>query len=242
MGFDGYIDKTALSESVIHERSSDIHDQKEIEGYEQRRDDNRVSEVFGLKNSFDDIAVGMDEKDNMTIAVRSQKEPYSPTLNSDRKLLKGKRRRTLYEHFGEFYTNPSSPGSSAYAYKARKSLSENRIMAEFCRTSDRRLTDEQKQMAPFLTLERDRLALNKIKGQQDNSPEAEEIKGRLEESVTRKTEMENRFLRKLRLARKQSAAKKGREEKASSLLFQEGHESEDEGDEDINDEKNNNKE
>ena len=239
MGFEGYIDKTALSESIIHERSSDIHDQKQTEGYEQRTDDQKVSEVFGLRNSFDDIAVGMDDKDNMTIAVTSQKEPFSPTLNSDRKRLKGKRRRTLYEHFGEFYTNPSSPGSSAYAYKARKALSENRILSEFRRTSERRLTEEQKQMAPFLTLERDRLALNKMKGRQDSSPERERTKGRLEESVLRKTEMENRFLRKLRLARKQSAAKKGGEEKAASLIYQEERESEDEGEEDKND---NNKE
>ena len=239
----GYPEKTALSESIIHERTSDTNSSVPIEGYDQHPKDNKLNEVFGLKNSFDDISVGMDEKNTMTIAVRSQKEPYGPTLNSDRKRLKGPRKRILYEHFGEFYTNPSAPLSSAYAYKARRELSENRMMSEMRRTSDRRLSPEQREMAPFLTLEEDREELNELRGKQDESQEAKEEKGRLERSILRKTEMENRFLRKLRLARLSRMNPKDVKKPAYDLQFNlipEQPETDDKPDDNEDNNKNNN--
>lgn len=201
MDYGQYLKKTSVSESVTHERQSMADKKKPMEGYEPHPKEERLSELFGLKNSFDNISVGMDSKGSIAVAVTSQKELHAPTLTSDSKVLKGTRKRTLYDHFGEIYTNPFSPRKSAFAYRSRRTISENRMLAEFKNAANRRLSYEQREAAPFLTLDEDREALRRIRGKQENTPQSREETGRIEQSVLRKTELENRFLRRLRIAR-----------------------------------------
>ena len=207
MDYDKYLQKTALSESVSHDRQKKAEDKKQMEGYAPHPKEDRLSELFGMKNSFDNISVGIDSKGSLAISVTSQKEPFSPTLTSDRKVLKGTRKRTLYDHFGEIYTNPFAPRDSAFAYRSRRVISENRITSEFKRAAQKRLSRTQREAVPFLTLDEDREALRELKDKHDNSPETAREIGRIEQSVLRKTEMENRFVRKLRMARFQNVVK-----------------------------------
>ena len=204
MDFDKYLEKTAVSESVSHERQHKAEEKQEMQGYEPHPKEERLSELFGIRNSFDNISVGMDSKGSIAVSVSSQKELHSPTLTSDRKVLKGTRRRTLYDHFGEIYTNPYNQKNSAFAYRSRRVISENRMTAEFKRAAQRRLSREQREAVPFLTLDEDRKTLQALRGKHDNSPEARSEIGKLEQSVQRKTELENRFVRKLRMARLQN--------------------------------------
>ena len=200
---DEYLKKTLSSESVIHERENKISDSKQPEGYQPHPNESRLSEVFGLKSAFDNLSVGMDEKGIISVTATSQKDYHGPTLNSDRKLMKGTRRRTLYEHFGELYTNPSAPKNSAFTFRSRRTLSENRILSELRRASDKRLSPVQRQMIPFLTIEEDREHLSELRSAQQDTAQERAEKGRLEASIAQKTSMENRFLRKLRNARLQ---------------------------------------
>ena len=202
MDYDKYLRKTALSESVSHERQKKAEDNKAMEGYAPHPNEDRLSELFGMKNSFDNISVGMDDKGSITIAVTSQKEPSSPTLTGDRKALKG----ALYD-LGGIYTNPFSPRDSAFAYRSRRVIPENRITSEFKRAAQKNLSRKQREAAPFLTLDEDREELNELKGKHDNSPDTASKIGMIEQSVLRKTEMENRFVRKLRKARFQNVVK-----------------------------------
>ena len=229
MDFDQYLKKTALSESVTDDREYAAEKAKPMEGYAAHPKEERLSELFDMRNSFDNISVGMDAKGSIAIAVTSQKEPYAPTLSSDRKVLKGTRRRTLYDHFGEIYTNPSCPERSAFAYRSRRAISENRITGEFKRAAQKRLSREQREAAPFLALDEDREALQALRGRQDNSPEMRRRIGSLEQTVLRETEMENRFVRKLRVARLQNVPKPEKMQRVmqSELYALTGHDGED---------------
>ena len=202
-----YLKKTLASESVLHERDHKAEEHKPMSNYDRLSGEDAFSELFGLKSSFDDISVGADAKGRITVSVSSEKELHSPTLTSERKRLRGSRKRRLYEHFGELYTNSSAPGNSAFAYKSRKVLSENRILSEFRRAAYRRLTRKQREMAPFLTLYEDRRELSELRSRNDNSTEAKKMKGELEQSIVHKKDQENRFLRKLRIARRQTVIK-----------------------------------
>ena len=210
-------DKTLVSESMSHEHDSSLSEHRPMTGLHQHPKDDRLSELFNIHSSFDNISVGADTKGNITIAVSSEKELHSPTLGSDRKLLKGSRRRILYEHFGELYTNSASPTNSAFAYKGRRVLSENRLMSELKRASERRLSPQQREMAPFLTLDDDRARLQRLREKDASDSEAKREKGETERSILRKTELENRFLRKLRIARRRSLPKEEEEKKDSFL-------------------------
>ena len=204
MDFDKYLNKTAASESVTHERQHKAEEKREMQGYEPHPKEEKLSEVFGIGNSFDNISVGMDSKGSIAVSVSSQKEFHSPTLTSDRRVLKGTRRRTLYDHFGEIYTNPYNRTNSAFAYRSRRLISENRMTAEFKNAAQRQLSRKQREAAPFLTLDEDRKTLQTLRGRHDNSPEARSEIGKTEQSIQRKTELENRFVRKLRMARLQN--------------------------------------
>lgn len=209
MAFDKYLEKTAASESVTHDRQHKAEEKQEMQCYEPHPKEERLSELFGIKNSFDNISVGMDSKGSIAVSVSSQKELHSPTLTSDRKVLKGTRRRTLYDHFGEIYTNPYDQKNSAFAYRSRRVISENRMTSEFKRAAQRRLSRKQREAAPFLTLDEDRKMLQALRGRHDNSLEARREIGMIEQSVRRKTELENRFVRRLRMARLQNVPKPG---------------------------------
>ena len=207
MDYDKYLEKTAVSEGVFHERQRDISEEKAMENYAPHPKEEGLTEVFGIKNSFDNISVGMDSKGSIAISVSSQKELHSPTLTSDRKVLKGTRRRTLYDHFGEIYTNPSVPRNSAFAYRSRRVISENRITSEFRRAAKKRLSREQREMVPFLTLDEDKAELSSLRSKHDPSPETRREIGMIEQSILRKTELENRFVRRLRIARLKNVVK-----------------------------------
>ena len=208
--------KHIVSEHIVHERESKREDKKPMEGYEQHPAEERLSEVFGLQNSFDNLSVGMDRNGTMMVVVSSGKEYHAPTLNSDRRLLKGTRRKRSQQDFGALYRNCAAPGESAFGFRANKHLSENRMLREMRRASDRLLSPRQQEAAPFLSLEADRQELSAMRSQQENTPEAREQLGELEQTVARKTELENRFLRRLRLARLQ-AVTKAEDKKKQSL-------------------------
>lgn len=196
--------KILSSEGMEHERVSDPSRKKKLEGYEPHPTDKDLSEVFGLKNSFDNISVGADPLGRMTITVTSQKGYHSDTLTSDRKKMKTSRKRIFYEHFGEFYTNSFSRGSGAFSFRTRRNLPESRILREMRKIAFRRITEEQREAMPILSLEDDKKRLTELRSMDDRDPEIRAEKQSAEKVIVRKTEMENRFTRRIRLARRQT--------------------------------------
>lgn len=196
--------KLLASEGMEHERVSEKKHNKKMEGYEPHPGDMNLSEMFGLKNSFDNLSVGTDSLGRLTISVSSQKGYHSETLTSDKKKLKGSRRRTFYDHFGEFYTNPYSKGSGAFAFRTRRNLPESRILRELRSIASRRITEDQKEAMPILSLDDDKKRLTQLRAKDEKDPEVKQEKEAAEKVVVKKTEMENRFIRRLRIARMQT--------------------------------------
>ena len=199
--------KLLSSEAMEHERVSEKDQNKKMEGYEPHPGDKNLSEMFGLKNSFDNLSVGTDELGRLTISVSSQKGYHTDTLTSDKKKLKGSRRRTFYDHFGEFYTNPYSRGDGAFAFRTSRNLPESRILRELRGIASRKITEQQKEAMPILSLEEDKKRLEQLRAKDSNDPLVLQEKQAAENVVVKKSEMENRFIRRLRIARMQTYKK-----------------------------------
>jgi hypothetical protein len=199
--------KLEASEGVRRERDSKRDRRKKPEGYEQHPAEEKTYEVFGLKNSFDNLSVSSDDRGRMTLAVSSQKSFHGATLDATKKKLRGSRRRTKYEHWGEFYTDPAARGMGAFAFRTRKNLPEHRILREFKGTANKYVDPARLEALPFLTLEEDRERLAELRSREGSSSADISERLALEQTIVRKTELENRFIRKLRIARRQTYAK-----------------------------------
>ncbi len=196
--------KLLSSEGMEHERVNDQGRQLRMEGYDPHPKEEQPKETFGLKNSFDNLSVGSDREGRITIAVTSQKGFHSPSLTSDHKRIKGSRRRTFFAHFGEFYTNAYSQGEGAFAFRTRKNLPESRILRELRFIAAQRISPRQREAMPILSLEEDRKRLTELRTHTEPDPLLQQEKQAAENVVTKKTESENRFIRRMRLARQQT--------------------------------------
>ncbi|MBQ9384133.1 MAG: hypothetical protein IJT87_07835 [Ruminiclostridium sp.] len=194
--------KLEASEATTHERQSGLSDKRKMQGYEQHPRDDRSYEVFGLGNSFDDISVGADRKGSMTVAVSSRKSYKAETLSSEKKRLRGTRRRIKYEHFGQFYTNAYSDRDGAFAYKTSKNLPESRILREFIGNAKKYVSEEERSAAPFIDLDEDIAKLSEMRSESGSSNEGLSERQALERTIERKTQLRSRFVRKLRIARR----------------------------------------
>lgn len=203
MEWEKFRKKNQVSEGVVHERNGDQSAPREVQGYEAHPKDEHLYESFGLHNSFDDMSVGVNADGLFTIAVTSEKEYHSPTLGAARKRLKTNNRKKMYEHYGEMYLNAGSPKDSAYVFRTKMDLTETRILSEFKRSADKRLSRQQREAAPFLTLREDREYLSELRSRDEKSEEEQRDAEQLQTDITQRVHYENRFLRKLRAARAQ---------------------------------------
>ncbi|MBR5088867.1 MAG: hypothetical protein IK093_05525, partial [Ruminiclostridium sp.] len=162
--YDNYDQKLKLSEGIEHVRESEMSDKKKVEGYEPNPQDEKYYEVMGIKNSFDNVSVGSDKYGQMLISVNTMKEPGEVTLDSDKKLMKGPRRKKKIEAFGDFYTNLYSDRHGAFAFRADRNISDIRMMTEFERIARKRVAREQRDAMPLLRLADDKEKLSELRG------------------------------------------------------------------------------
>lgn len=198
MNYDYLNEKVNSSESIHHEKDYDKSEKRKTTGYDSQNTDRKTYEMSTIKNSFDNISIGADEKGSITVTASSNKSYKGPTLSSVRKKLRGSRNRRTPEHFGEFYTNSHNPKNSAFAFKARKNLTANRILTEFKNTSKNRISDEQRETVPFLNLEKDMDLFSELKSRHGSDNERLSQRRELEREIAFKKELQHRFLRKLR--------------------------------------------
>lgn len=216
--YDDYDKKLTLSEGIVHARENSPKDRKKVEGYEPNPQDEKYYEVMGLKNSFDNLSVGSDKYGQMLISVNSLKEPGRPTLNSDRKVMKGPRRKKRIETFGDFYTNQSSDMNGAFSFRADRNKSDIRVVREFGRIAKKRVSKEQRGAAPFLRLEEDMAELSEIRGMSGSQNENYEERRTLENRVRKEIEYRDRFMYRIRKARRKTYDKGEEEEEKNELL------------------------
>ena len=205
--YDNYNKKLNLSEGIEHVRESKMEDRKKVEGYEPNPKDEQYYEVMGIKNSFDNVSVGSDKYGQMLISVNSMKEPGEVTLDSDKQKLKGPRRKKKIGACGDFYTNLYADRHGAFAFRADRNISEIRLMKEFEMLAKKRVTKEQRDALPLLRLEDDKAELSQLRNmngsQNENYAEREELAKR----VLKETEYKDRFMARLRKARRKTYAK-----------------------------------
>ena len=216
--YDDYDKKLNLSEGIVHVRENEPKDKKKVEGYEPNPQDEQYYEVMGLKNSFDNLSVGSDKYGQMLISVNSLKEPGRPTLNSDRKLMKGPRRKKRIDNFGDFYTNQSSDRDGAFAFRADRNKSDIRVVREFERLAKKRVSKKQREAAPFLRLEEDMAELSELRGRSGSGNEDPEKLKVLENRVRKETEYRDRFMYRIRIARRKTYDKGEEREERNVLL------------------------
>lgn len=210
--YDNYDQKLNLSEGIEHVRESKPEDKKKVEGYEPNPQDEKYYEVMGIKNSFDNVSVGSDRYGQMLISVNTMKEPGEVTLDSDKKVMKGPRRKKKIEAFGDFYTNLYSNTHGAFAFRADRNISDIRMMTEFERIARRRVSREQRDAMPLLRLEEDKALLSEMRGKGDQGNEDFYERQKLEKRVLRETEYRDRFMARLRKARRKTYDKRDDEE------------------------------
>ncbi len=213
MGYEDYIEKLNTSEAIHHERDSEMSEKKPMANYDQEKrvgkdgGDDRFYEVSGISNAFDNISIGADRHGSMTISVSSGKEFDGPVKENDRKKLRDSRKRRAPEHFGEFFTNLTSGGEGAFAFRTDKNLSERRVLTEFKRAARKRVSEERREAVPFLNLEEDMERLNKLRQENGSTNEGAAQRARLENNILKKKEFQKRFVRKIKSARKRTIVK-----------------------------------
>lgn len=216
--YDDYDKKLNLSEGIVHVRENEPKDKKKVEGYEPNPQDEQYYEVMGLKNSFDNLSVGSDKYGQMLISVNSLKEPGRPTLNSDRKLMKGPRRKKRIDNFGDFYTNQSSDRDGAFAFRADRNKSDIRVVREFERLAKKRVSKKQREAAPFLRLEEDMAELSELRSRSGSQNENFEERRELDDRVRKEIEYRDRFMYRLRKARRKTYDKGEEQEEKNEFL------------------------
>lgn len=215
--YDNYDKKLNLSEGIEHVRESELRDKKKVEGYEPNPQDEKYYEVMGIKNSFDNVSVGSDRYGQMIISVNTMKEPGEVTLDSDKKLMKGPRRKKKIEAFGDFYTNLFSDRHGAFAFRADRNISDIRLMTEFERIAKRRVSREQRDAMPLLRLEDDKALLSEMRGRSGSGSDELSERQELEKRVQRETAYRDRFMARLRKARRKTYDKHEPEEQTDVL-------------------------
>ena len=236
--YDNYDKKLNLSEGIEHVRESEPEDKKKVEGYEPNPQDEKYYEVLGIRNSFDNVSVGSDKYGQMLISVNSEKEPGSPTLDSDKKRMKGPRRKKKFGAFGDFYTNLFADRHGAFAFRADRNISDIRMMKEFEIMAKMRVTREQRDAMPLLRLEEDKALLSEMRGMSGSQNENYEERQKLERRVLKETEYRDRFMARLRKARRKTYDKHDEEEQEETqkaMLSADSDGTGDNGSEDNND-------
>ena len=211
--YDNYDKKLALSEGIEHVRESEPEDKKKLEGYEPNPQDEKYYEVMGIKNSFDNVSVGADKYGQMLISVNTEKEPGAPTLDSDKKRMKGTRRKKKFGAFGDLYTNLFADRHGAFAFRADRNISDIRMMKEFEIMAKMRVTREQRDALPLLRLEEDKALLSELRSMSGSQNDDIAQRQSLERRVLKETEYRDRFMTRLRKARRKTYDKHGEEER-----------------------------
>ena len=216
--YDNYDKKMDLSEGIEHVRESEMEDKKAPEGYIPNPQDEKYYEVMGIKNSFDNVSVGADKYGQMLISVNTMKEPGEATLDSDKKFMKSQRRKKKFGGFGDFYTNLFADRHGAFAFRADRNISDIRMMREMEIMAEKRVTKGQRDAFPLLRLKEDKEELSELRSMSGSQNENYEERRELERKVLKETEYRDRFMARLRKARRKTYDKRDEEQLEEDIL------------------------
>jgi hypothetical protein len=197
--------QTQSCEATVHEKTPYNRENfdKRVAGYTphpgEREERGEPRELFSIKNSYNDLSIGADKKGDMMVTGSAIRRHDAPTLENDEKKVEGSRRRTKPTKSGELFTNPAKPDESAFAYRVGKKMPERKILGNLREAARRHDLDKFNDTLVFLDVKQDEAALQKLRDEEAPVSQIQELEG----IAAQKKTMEQRFLRQLRLARRE---------------------------------------
>mgnify|MGYP001005947177 CR=1 FL=1 len=204
------------SEAVFHsKREQDMATDKSPDNYEphwsERDGESRPRELFSMGNSYGNVSFAANRKKEMFLTVSQQRRHNSKALNNDHKKLIGTRRRQVPDAVGRALTNSFDPINSAFAFKTKKIPPTRRLLDSINKYVDKNGQNTVETILPFLNLEKDkkrRQALIDEIGRADKEGHEllalEQEKEQLSKAISRKEQMQSRFIKKTNFAVKKA--------------------------------------
>jgi len=196
---------TQSSEATVHEKTPYHRENfdKRVSGYTphpgEREERGEPRELFSMKNSYNDLSIGADKKGDMMVTGAAIRRHNAPTVENDEKKVEGSRRKKNKTKSGELFTNPAKPDESAFAYRVGKKMPERKVLGNLREAARRHDLDRFNDTMAFLDVKQDEAALQKLRREEAPTSQIQELEG----IVLQKKTMEQRFLRHLRLARRE---------------------------------------
>ena len=196
---------TQSSEAMVHEKTPYHRENfdKRVSGYTphpgEREERGEPRELFSMKNSYNDLSIGADKKGDMMITGSAIRRHDAPTVENDGKQVEGSRRKKNKSKSGELFTNPAKPDESAFAYRVGKKMPERKVLGNLREAARRHDLDKFNDTLVFLDVKQDEAALQKLRREEAATTQIQELEG----IIAQKKGMEQRFLRHLRLARRE---------------------------------------
>ena len=165
----------------------------------EREERGEPRELFSMRNSYNDVSIGADRKGDMMVTGSAVRRHDAPTVKQDEKRVEGARRKKLRTRGGEFFTNPAKPEESAFAYRVGKKMPERKVLGQLRDAARRHDLNTFNDTLAFLDLKKDEDRLRALRDAEAPSAEIQALEG----VVMRKKALEAKFLRNLRLARRE---------------------------------------
>lgn len=200
------------SEAVLHfTGEEDLSAEKLPDNYHphwsERDVQRRPRQMFSMNNSYGDVSVAANRKQEMTLTVSEKRRHNSETLDHDHQKLNGERRKSVVGPLGWTFTNSSNPIDSAFAFKTKKLQPAERVLAQIKKNVESNSQNTLEYTIPFLSLDRDKKKLqgliNEIGGARKEEQDLFGLEGekeRLTRGITQKEQEQGRFLQRLHLA------------------------------------------
>ena len=196
---------TESSEATVHEKTPYNRDNfdKRVSGYTphpgEKEERGEARELFSMKNSYNDLSIGADKKGDMMITGSAIRRHDAPSVKNDEKQVEGSRRRKNRTRSGELFTNPAKPDESAFAYRVGKKMPERKVLGQLREAAKRHDLDTFNDTLVFLDVKKDEEALHAMRQEEAPISEIQEVEG----TIAKKKVLEQKFLRNLRLARRE---------------------------------------
>lgn len=158
------------SEAIQHMYGENSMDTKEkTTGLYDRQNEHlsnkKMKEVFRVANSYGNIAVGANKKQEAIVVISQTREHDEKTTEENQKMLHTERKKRETSSNGEILLNNSRLAESAWAYKGNTKVSEKRVIGEIKKYSEKEESKMLEKRMPFLLLEKDKKQIANLREQ-----------------------------------------------------------------------------
>lgn len=153
-------DTMKQSEAVLHDRQIDDSNRQEMTGWRPGEEDKsyetKVHEIMNLENSYGNIVLGVNRKQEYMFLVREKKRYHAPAIKAAQTTLEGGSKKVFSTHYGVYMTNSHDTKESAAAVKIPAQSAPDRLAGSLSLFTQARDQQGFKEMLPFTTMRTDR--------------------------------------------------------------------------------------